>query len=31
MVHKVVFVKDGLVVKQYENKTRVPAAELEDL
>ena len=31
MVHKVIFLKDGLVIKDYENETRVPAAELEDL
>lgn len=31
MVHKVIFVKDGLVKKQYENTSRVHAAELEDL
>ena len=31
MVHQVVFVKDGLVTNQYENKIRIPAAELEDL
>ena len=31
MVHKVIFLKDGLITKDYENKTRVPAAELEDL
>ncbi|MDE6639778.1 MAG: ABC transporter ATP-binding protein [Acetatifactor sp.] len=31
MVHKVLVVKDGLITKEYENHTRVPAAELEDL
>ncbi|SDB25615.1 putative ABC transport system ATP-binding protein [Ruminococcaceae bacterium FB2012] len=31
MVHKVIFLKDGLVTKDYENETRVPAAQLEDL
>ncbi len=31
MVHKVIFIKDGLVSKEYENEERVPAAELEDL
>jgi len=31
MVHKVIIIKDGLVKKDYENETRVPAAELEDL
>ncbi len=31
MVHKVIIIKDGQVKKDYENKTRVPAAELEDL
>ncbi len=31
MVHKVIIIKDGLVKKEYENETRVPAAELEDL
>lgn len=31
MVHKVIFIKDGLVVKDYENETRIPAEELEDL
>ena len=30
MVHKVIFLKDGLVTKDYENETRVPAAQLED-
>ena len=31
MVHKVIIIKDGLMHKEYENETRVPAAELEDL
>ena len=31
MVHKVIFLKDGLVTKDYENEVRVPAAQLEDL
>lgn len=31
MVHKVIFIKDGLISKEYENEVRVPAAELEDL
>ena len=31
MVHKVIILKDGLIRKDYENETRVPAAELEDL
>ncbi len=31
MVHKVIIVKDGLIVKDYINKTRVHAAELEEL
>lgn len=31
MVHKVIIIKDGQVHKEYENETRVPAAELEDL
>lgn len=31
MVHKVIILKDGLIKKVYENETRVPAAELEDL
>ncbi len=31
MVHKIIFLKDGLITKDYENETRVPAAELEDL
>ncbi len=31
MVHKVIIVKDGLIIKDYINKTRVHAAELEDL
>ena len=31
MVHKVIFLKDGLVKSEYENENRIPAAELEDL
>ena len=31
MVHKVLIVKDGQILKDYENETIVPAAELEDL
>ena len=31
MVHKVIIVKDGLIKEDYINKTRVPAADLEDL
>lgn len=31
MVHKVLIVKDGLITKDYENHTKVPAAKLEDL
>lgn len=31
MVHKVIIIKDGSIKKEYENETRVPAAELEDL
>ena len=31
MVHKVIIVKDGVIRKDYENETIVPAAELEDL
>lgn len=31
MVHKVIILKDGLIKKDYENETRVPAAQLEDL
>lgn len=31
MVHKVIYLKDGLVKSEYENENRVPAAELEDL
>ncbi len=31
MVHKVIIVKDGQILKDYENETRIPAAELEDL
>ena len=31
MVHKVIFLKDGLVKNEYENEVRIPARELEDL
>ncbi|HAJ97477.1 MAG TPA: ABC transporter ATP-binding protein [Ruminococcus sp.] len=31
MVHKVIFLKDGLIQHDYENETRIPASELEDL
>ena len=31
MVHKVIYLKDGLVKKEYLNETRIPASELEDL
>lgn len=31
MVHKVVVIKDGLISREYENETRIPAMELEDL
>ncbi|MDD6406239.1 MAG: ABC transporter ATP-binding protein [Clostridiales bacterium] len=31
MVHKVIFIKDGLISKEYENEVRVPESELEDL
>ncbi len=31
MVHKVIFLKDGVVKTEYLNETRVPACELEDL
>ncbi len=31
MVHKVIFIKDGLISKEYENEVRVPVSELEDL
>ncbi|MDE7281981.1 MAG: ABC transporter ATP-binding protein [Lachnospiraceae bacterium] len=31
MVHKVLIVKDGQIMNEYENDVRVPAAELEDL
>ena len=31
IVHKVIFIKDGLISKEYENEVRVPASELEDL
>lgn len=31
MVHQVIYLKDGLIQRDYCNETRVPAAELEDL
>lgn len=31
MVHKVLVIKDGMVLKDYRNDVRVPAADLEDL
>ncbi len=31
MVHKVIYIKDGLITKDYLNEKRVPASELEDL
>lgn len=31
MVHRVIYIKDGLISKQYTNSELVPAAELEDL
>ena len=31
MVHKVIFLKDGIVKTEYLNETRIPACELEDL
>lgn len=31
MVHKVLYIKDGMIRREYENETRVPASELEDL
>lgn len=31
MVHKVIILKDGMIKKEYENETRIPAAEPEDL
>lgn len=31
MVHKVIKIKDGRIYKEYENKVRVPAVELEEL
>lgn len=31
MVHKVIFLKDGIVKNEYMNETRIPARELEDL
>lgn len=31
MVHKVIHIKDGEICREYDNETRVPAGELEDL
>lgn len=31
MVHKVIKIKDGMIVKDYENQIRIPADQLEDL
>lgn len=31
MVHRVIFIKDGEIAKQYTNDKRIPANELEDL
>lgn len=31
MVHKVVYLKDGIVKREYLNENRVSASELEDL
>ena len=31
MVHKVIFLKDGIVKSEYMNETRIPARKLEDL
>ena len=31
MVDKVIYLKDGLVKKEYENENKIPASELEDL
>ena len=31
MVHKVIFLKDGLIQQDYENEVRIPAEKLEDL
>ncbi len=31
MVHKVIVIRDGLIIKDYVNEKRIPAAELEDL
>ncbi len=31
MVHRVIFIKDGEIAKQYTNEKRIPANELEDL
>ena len=31
MVHRVIYLKDGEILKQYTNETRTPAKDLEDL
>ena len=31
MVHKVIVIRDGQISREYENKVRVSAADLEDL
>ena len=31
MVDQVIIIKDGQIRKEYENETKVPAADLEDL
>lgn len=31
MVHKVIYIKDGLISKEYDNQVRIPASELVDL
>ena len=31
MVHRVIVIKDGMISEEYDNRTRVPAAELKDL
>ena len=31
MVHRVIYLKDGLISKEYTNSERIPARELEDL
>jgi len=31
MVHKVIVIKDGMIVKDYNNTTIIPAADLEEL